>query len=1308
MTSATPSSDQPGLVITFYSFKGGTGRSMSLANVAWILASNGYRVLTVDWDLESPGLHRYFHPFLVDKTLKSSPGVLEMVREFATATLEPGDHEDDDWVHGRARILNYAASLDWPFPLKGSIDFVPAGRQTPSYSRAVSTFEWVNFYDRLGGGAFLDALREDMRREYDYILIDSRTGLSDTAGICTVQLPDVVVDCFTSSSQSIDGAAAVAQSIRAQQGAREIRIVPVLMRTDASEKGKLDSGREAARARFAPLLTPPDPALPLSSRVAAEVPYVPYYAYEEILAPFGDAPGLPTSLLAAFERLTAVLTDGGVTALAPMDERVRRQRLAEFERSRQTPLSDLVISYSAHDRFWAEWLRSELSSVGYRVILSCVDLPGRETTLSSTANPLVTVALLSQDYVAAHGAAALWQSLGARERGGGQEPVVLLLDGVRPPAPFDRPAAVDLSGVSERDIRNRVMIALGQGSADGDPLGRDPGLPGASRFPGAIPQTFTVQQRNDLFTGRADILEELRDRLSASSPEIQPQVLYGLGGVGKTQIVVEYAHRFAADYDLVWWVSAEQPALMRASLARLAPVLGLSQGSDQAADMDAVLHALRTADSLRRWLLIFDNMDDPGELASLLPAHGHGHVLITSRTPGWSPRGSIEVTVFSRDQSIALLRRRARDLARPDADAVAERLGDLPLAIEQAGAWLAATGAPVATYLDLLDTRMPDVLTRGQPQDYPHTAAATWLVSLDRLRDQRPAAARLMELCACFASEPIPTRWLLKEPVTSILAQYDAELRDPMLLAQLFQEVGRYSLARVDAAQGAIEVHRLVQVVVREQMDPEQRAMTRHQVLDILVAANPNDTDNPGTWPHYAELWPHVSAWALESESPEVRLLVADLVRYLWRSGDRRSSRELAERAIGRWIPQFGEDDRITLLMRDRLSNVFLSLGEFRTALEISEDVVERLTRTRGVHHPNRLIAVMSLTGSLQGVGHYARARALSEEILQPTQLAFGENDGRTLNALNNVANSARLAGDFAKAAEIDEEVYQRRRATMSPVHPHTLVSAANLGRDLRECGKFTRSRSQLQAVVDTLVETLGKDHLDTIRARNNLAVTLRKLGEFNAAHGTSTAALDRALRVLGPAHPDSQAIGLNLACDESALGRHENAVVRAKGVLELYQQNLGEEHCFSLIATNNLSIFTRLAGRPAEATHLSRRAWQGLAQVFGPQHPSTLCAQLNQGNDLFATGHADAARELDEDTYRQLSDRVGDQHPDALAAGSNLAISRRMTGDSRAADSLGAQILRQMIDVLGEGHPNCRSLREGVRLNCDIEQPLI
>jgi len=332
-----------GEIITFYSYKGGVGRSMILANVAWILASNGKRVLVVDWDLEAPGLHRYFHPFLLDKSLNYTEGVIDFLLNFIDKALTPSEEDDENWYKPFASLAHYTVSLEWDFPKEGFIDFVPAGKQNADYAERVNSFNWQNFYERFGGGVFLNYVRKEMRNEYDYILIDSRTGISDTSGICTVQMPDILAVFFTANDQSILGAAGVANSVNdcwqtdVTRLKDKCRIFPVLTRIEYSEEEKLKVTKEYAKSKFFNLLQ-------LSQKKQneywgnVEIPYVPFYAYEEILATFNDDPYRRNSLLAAIEQLVAYLTNGEVKKLNVQNYNIksnikREEILAKFTRN---------------------------------------------------------------------------------------------------------------------------------------------------------------------------------------------------------------------------------------------------------------------------------------------------------------------------------------------------------------------------------------------------------------------------------------------------------------------------------------------------------------------------------------------------------------------------------------------------------------------------------------------------------------------------------------------------------------------------------------------------------------------------------------------------------------------------------------------------------------------------------------------------------------------------------------------------------------------------------------------------------------
>jgi MinD-like ATPase involved in chromosome partitioning or flagellar assembly len=255
----------PSQITTFYSYKGGVGRTMLLANVAWILASAGKRVLAIDWDLEAPGLHQYLHPFLVDPGLEATDGLIDMVVEYSRDAVTPEEQSTGgNWLDHAADVRRFIVGVDWHFPNGGQLHLLPAGRQNASFPVRVNTFHWDDFYERLNGGAFLDLVKRKIRNDYgyDHILIDSRTGVSDTSSICTVQMPDRLVVCVSASEQSIKGSATVATSAWIQwarlktsdDGAgKDHRIFPILMRIEASEKDKLDVLRAHVREVFGSL-----------------------------------------------------------------------------------------------------------------------------------------------------------------------------------------------------------------------------------------------------------------------------------------------------------------------------------------------------------------------------------------------------------------------------------------------------------------------------------------------------------------------------------------------------------------------------------------------------------------------------------------------------------------------------------------------------------------------------------------------------------------------------------------------------------------------------------------------------------------------------------------------------------------------------------------------------------------------------------------------------------------------------------------------------------------------------------------------
>ena len=388
-------------------------------------------------------------------------------------------------------------------------------------------------------------------------------------------------------------------------------------------------------------------------------------------------------------------------------------------------------------------------------------------------------------------------------------------------------------GLAEPARSSFIAAALGQGRA----------AEVLAAVPGPVPRVWNVPARNPGFTGRDGLLAAVRDRLLAGGAAVV-QALHGMGGVGKTQLAAEYAHRFAAGYELAWWVNAEQGGLIGDQVAALGVALGCIDAGAEMATVRAVVVAELRARG--RWLLVFDNAEDPAEVAAWLPG-GSGHVLITSREAGWAELAApVEVDVLARPESVTLLQARVPGLGGADADRLAAGLGDLPLALAQAAAFLAATGMAVQEYLGLLHARAGQLLDQAVPGSYPRSLAAATGLTAGRLADDDPAAAELASLCAFLAPEPIPEELFTGAP-GELPGGLAARAADPLAWRQTLARLARQSLARID--QHGLQMHRLTQAILRDRLTPAQAAAARARTEAILAASDPGDQDDPATWP---------------------------------------------------------------------------------------------------------------------------------------------------------------------------------------------------------------------------------------------------------------------------------------------------------------------------------------------------------------------------------------------------------------------------------------------------------------------------
>jgi TIR domain len=452
---------------------------------------------------------------------------------------------------------------------------------------------------------------------------------------------------------------------------------------------------------------------------------------------------------------------------------------------------DFFVSYTSADQAWAEWIADQLEAAGLSTVLQAWDFrPGENFVLrmnEALEQADRVLAVLSPRYFSSPYATDEWTAALIRDRSGGDRLLPVRIEACDLPPLLANRIYIDLVGLDEQAAATRLRAGVRQGRAK--PAGRRPfpeGVrPPRSRFPGWRPEIFSVPARNPNFTGRGDLLQDLRGVLQAqgSGAVLQAGALYGLGGVGKTELAVEYAHRYMADYDLVWWVPAEQPLAIPGRLAALARRLKIPEVPDQDEQLGLLWDELPRWE---RWLLLYDNATEPRELAPYRPPAGGGQVLITSRNPAWGALARpIYVDVLEREQAIGLLLSRARDQDQASANELADQLGDLPLALEQAAAYLEQTGMPVGTYVVAYHRRRGQLLAKGRPLTYQGQVDTTWQLTIEKLAEIYPAALDLLQLCAFMAPEAIPMDVCSGEPhrlpsalAAAVLADGDAGLQE--------------------------------------------------------------------------------------------------------------------------------------------------------------------------------------------------------------------------------------------------------------------------------------------------------------------------------------------------------------------------------------------------------------------------------------------------------------------------------------------------------------------------------------------------
>ena len=656
------------------------------------------------------------------------------------------------------------------------------------------------------------------------------------------------------------------------------------------------------------------------------------------------------------------------------------------------------------------------------------------------------------------------------------------------------------------------------------------------------------------FTGRAQLLAKLQQLLMTG----QPTAIVGLGGVGKTQLAAAYADSSREDYDSILWIAADQATTLMQRYAALSSLLNLPSESRPDAEVASV-H--RWFNDHSKWLVVFDNADSPEDLRPVLPS-GEGHIIVTSRNPQWQDFATVSVEIWSREESLAFLRQSGfgDDSAM---NQLAEALGDLPLALEQALSYMDETRTSPMEYLALYHEHTSELFSLGQPASYQQTLSSTWSVSLERLRSQAPAARELLNLCAFLSSEDIP-RLLISDHADLFPQPLRDYVSDRIQYANMIGVLARYAL--LSATPETLNVHRLVQAVLRQALSAQDETQWASIAVRLVEQAYPIDSDDVRQWPLCLRLMPHVLVVTEHAElyrvEPSTTALLLDrAATYLQSRAQFREAKQLLERSLSIREHSQGADSPEYAKSLANLGAVLRALGELAAARDAFERALAIQEATYGPRHPEVAGTLNNLGILLTDLGDFSGARTIYERALEIRQATYGPDDPATATSLNNLAIVLHDSGDLSAAQSYYERALTIREAALGTDHPDTATVLGNLGTVKHELGDLAGAKASYEQALRVFERTLGPEHPAVANAINNLATVLSDLGDLEGAESYYERALSIREAALGPSHPEMATVLANLGSVAQGLGKLARAESYYARALEIREETLGPDH---------------------------------------------------------------------------------------------------------------------------------------------------
>ena len=799
--------------------------------------------------------------------------------------------------------------------------------------------------------------------------------------------------------------------------------------------------------------------------------------------------------------------------------------------------------------------------------------------------------------------------------------------------------------------------------------------------------SFTPTERKPLrvaFGSRPDVVagdrfvernEHKQLKALITDPTRHRTVLWGMRGCGKTQLAASLAKQCGdANWDLVAWINAVSRESIQSDLVELAKRLKIDTSDQPAQDVIVrrCLDHLKSAAPTDR-LIVFDNVEDINHLTELIPSgDGVRVIATTTNDTGWEHQGwtSIKVGVFDRSESINYLLKVTKSDDHDTADALAERLGYLPLAIVQAGATAYNEHWTLQYYFECLKKYDLARVIHPVPGDaYTQGVSSALAMAVDTaiehlVRGTPETARRQLGALAVLAESGVPTRWLdpLADPLSKdefLQADRDVANDAHLTLAELLDR----SLVQQSADGTTIMLHRLQAQVLRESWTEKERRDANESSTALLSRVTTN--------------------MACENNTDSRRQDTLDLIKQFHTISVQDYSRSLLD------------EEQV----RCSLEDAFAFADDLQITYETLtlQKVVETLQDRLGSDHPDVLIAHDNLAGAFGAAGRFDDAVRLYKQVIASRSRIQGDTHPDTLKSRNNLACIYRDAGKIAEAMAEHKLILAACIIALDIDDPQTLASRNNLAEVYWLAGNLPKAKSMFKQVEADSTRVLGTDDSQTLIARNNLAGVYGDSGEYTRAIQLFEQVIADRSRIHGDTHPETLKSRNNLACMYQKAGKAAKALAEQKLILKACTQALGKDHPQTIAARNNLANAYRLAGNLPKAKSIFEQVEADSTRVLGTDHPYTLQSRNNLAGVYRLAGDYTEAINLFEQVIADRSRLLGQNHPDTLTTRNNLAGAHRASGRVARAVNLYSQILNDCLRELHPHHPLTGVVRENL-----------